>query len=209
MKKANFIFDFETFGQDRFTCALVDCAYLVFDWARFTSDNPYTGKELLGMTETFKFSLEDQKENYGYKVEKDTIENFWMKLPADVREKAKPSEHDRPLAEFIPAIDSYIGELKINKWWARGNDFDPVILRRVYDDVKGDIDIYKKLAFWNLRDTRSFIDGFTMFGHSNSFVPIEDTAAWEQFFKKHVSRYDIMADVLRLQTLARIKEGLE
>jgi hypothetical protein len=208
VKNANFIFDFETFGQDRFTCALVDCAYLIFDWDRFASDNPYTGKELLGMSETFKFELKDQLNNYGYKVEKDCIENFWMKLPADVRVHAEPSEVDRPLAEFIPTLTEHIGSLNIKKWWARGNDFDPIILRRVSEDLN-QTDIYNKLKFWNLRDTRSFIDGFTMFGHSNSFVPIEDTTAWDKFFKKHVSRYDIMADVLRLQTIVRIKEGLE
>ena len=66
------------------------------------------------------------------------------------------------------------------------------------------------LPHWKVRDTRSFIDGKTNFSlKSNGFIPIKDEARWNNVFKQHSSRHDIVADVLRLQTLVRLDNNLD
>src|SRR5262249_1499740 len=119
-----------------------------------------------------------------------------------------PSKEDRLLEEFPDFLMKLLKGKTIDKWWARGSDFDPIILRRLLYKLNR-LEPYDKLKFWALRDTRSFIDGFTMFGHDNSFAPINDVEEWNKIFIKHSSPHDIMADILRLQTLVRIKEGLD
>ena len=50
------IFDFETLGQDVFEIPVLDCSYMIFDWDRFTSDNPYTLNELVSLAQKDKVS---------------------------------------------------------------------------------------------------------------------------------------------------------
>lgn len=206
--KLHFIHDFETLGQNKQTCIVLDCSIGIFDWERFTSNEPYTPEELLNTCiHRFKFDVLDQKKNYGYKAEQQTIE-WWSQQSVEAQRRCLPSSEDRPLAEFSVWLLEHLSGKKIQKWWARGSDFDPIILRRILTDLNC-TEVENILKFWNLRDTRSFIDGFTMFGHDNSFVPMEDESEWERIFIKHSSPHDIMADILRLQTLARLKEGLD
>ena len=61
----HFIIDFETIGQNSREVPAIDCSYTTFDWERFTSDNPYSFKELVVGMESAKFDIKDQLVNHG------------------------------------------------------------------------------------------------------------------------------------------------
>jgi hypothetical protein len=63
--------------------------------------------------------------------------------------------------------------------------------------------------FWPVRDTRTWIDAKLNFPKQNGFVPLSDEEYWNKTFVKHDSRYDIAADILRLQTIARLENDME
>ncbi len=63
----HFIFDFETLGQDVFQIPMLECSYVVFDWDRFTSDNPYTLEELVSLSRKDKLEMIHQVQEHGAK----------------------------------------------------------------------------------------------------------------------------------------------
>lgn len=205
----HFIFDMETWNQNQYECALIDCSYYIFDWDRFTTDNFYTIEELLDDIKRDKFSYEYQKQykEKGFKVDPDTVD-WWAKQDKKVRIRTRPSDDDITFSDHLDNLEEYLIGNKIKYWWSRGTDYDPPILDRItrlLDRRK----IYDTLLFWALRDTRSFLDGFTLFDHRNDFCPISDTKKWDDIFEKHNSTHDIMADILRLQAVARLKLDLD
>lgn len=205
--KQNFILDYESFSQNKENCALVNCAYFLFDWDRFTTNDPYTMEELLDTIVVDKFELDDQKYTYGFKTQKDTIQ-WWMDQDEEVKKQALPSKDDITLLTYVANLAKYLGSVKVNQWWSRGNEFDPRILERILV-ATGQPDLLKNnLPYWALRDTRSFLDGAIMYEVRNDFIPMEDENKWNSTFKKHVSKHDIMADILRLQLVVRMRKGL-
>ena len=60
----DFIIDFETFGKDAQSCAVIDCSVMVFNWDKMVSDNPYTTADIT-KTKRFKLSVMDQVKKYG------------------------------------------------------------------------------------------------------------------------------------------------
>lgn len=193
---ASLIYDYETLGQNPTHAAVVCLAALVFDENRFLN-NPYTYEELLSQTKLFKFQVEPQLK-YGRTVCPESVK-WWKTLPPSIQAFLKPLDSDLDISE-IPSIFKSLNIGLMDKVYTRGNDFDPVINRTIYDYFKQD----EGYAWWKLRDTRSLFDGMT-YGHNikNSFIP----EGLEEKFQKHHPMHDIVMDVMRFQYLVQLING--
>jgi hypothetical protein len=200
------IFDFETLGTSTHNCAVLDCSLFVFDTDLFLSD-PYT-LETVTEIKTLKPSVKDQVDNYGYKVSNDTIK-FWSEQSKEVRDRIKPRPTDITLEDFVDQFIDYVASKGIKYWWSRSNSFDPIILWRMAESVGRLEELHRHLPHYKLRDTRTYIDAKLRFPKKNSFTPIKDETLWEEKFKLHNSSWDILADILRIQAIARIENDLE
>lgn len=205
----HFIYDFETLGQDVFEIPMLDCSYVVFDWDRFTSDHPYTLEELVSIARRDKLEMTHQVREHGAKyVQRDL--DWWLSQGDSAKKVLKPSPADVRVEVFINNFIDYLkGVGKISYWWSRSNTFDPIILLRWAKVVGRQAEIEELLKFWLVRDTRTWIDAKLNFPKKNGFCPLSDETYWENTFVKHDSRYDIAADILRLQTIARIENDME
>lgn len=202
------IIDFETMGSEPTDCAVIDCSVMVFDWDRFTSDNPYTVRDIKE-TRKFKLSVADQVKNYDYKVEQGVLD-FWQQQSKEVRANIKPRPDDLTVEEFVKQFHDYVIDSKPKHWWSRSNTFDPVILTRLFDSQGKKQHLYEYLKFYLVRDTRTYIDAkFNFQNKKNGFCPVADEELWESTFKAHDSSWDILADVLRLQTIVRAENDME
>lgn len=204
----HFIFDFETLGQDVNSCPIIDCSYVVFEWERFTSDNPYTATELLKMIKKNKLDITSQVKQHKFVVEQSSVD-WWKEQGSEAREKIKPRSDDVTLEEFMESILSYCEGKRIKYWWSRANTYDPIILARCASLLNMKKRMDTCLPYWGVRDTRTFIDAKFNFNGSNSFCPIQDAERWERIFVKHSSTHDITADILRLQSLMRVENDME
>ena len=63
----HFIIDFETIGQNSRLVPAIDCSYTTFEWDRFTSNNPYSLRQLVEHAQQAKFDIKDQMVNHGCK----------------------------------------------------------------------------------------------------------------------------------------------
>ncbi len=208
----HFIIDFETIGQNSREVPAIDCSYIVFDWERFTSDNPYSFKELvLGMQQA-KFDIKDQMVNHGCKYNERDLQ-WWLDQPPELRTNMKPSQQDLSAVQFMEKLIDYLrSEQPIDYWWSRSNSFDPVILDRIAQNANKQELLGQYLKYWAVRDTRTFIDAkfdFNVPGGKNGFIPVSDVAKWEYNFKAHDSKHDVAADILRLQTIVRAEADME
>lgn len=205
----HFIYDFETLGQDVFEIPMLDCSYVVFDWDRFTSEHPYTLEELVSIARRDKLEMTHQVREHGAKyVQRDL--DWWLSQGDSAKKVLKPSPADVRVEVFINNFIDYLkGVGKISYWWSRSNTFDPIILLRWAKVVGRQAEIEELLKFWLVRDTRTWIDAKLNFPKKNGFCPLSDETYWENTFVKHDSRYDIAADILRLQTIARIENDME
>jgi len=202
------IIDFETMGTEPTNCAVVDVSAMIFDWDRFTSDNPYTTKDIVE-TVRFKLSVQDQVKNYDYLVEQSVLE-FWGEQSKEVRARIKPRPDDLTVEEFVKQFHDFIIDAKVKHWWSRSNTFDPVILTRLFDSQGKKEHLYGYLKYYLVRDTRTYIDAkFNFQNKKNGFCPVADEELWESTFKAHDSSWDILADVLRLQTIVRAENDME
>ena len=189
------VYDFETLGQKP-TSAVLCLAALRFNEDRYLSDRPYTYKELLDSARFIKFSVREQVEMYGRRIDKSTID-WWKEQPREAQELIKESETDRPLAEIAPFFqDLIIDPSQISKVYTRGNTFDPIFLDSILENVKSP-EVYN---WWTVRDTRSMIDGLSFgSGLKNSFM----VPGLEESFIHHNPIHDIAMDVMRMQFLVR------
>lgn len=205
----HFIYDFETLGQDVFQIPMLDCSYVAFDWDRFTSDNPYTLEELVSLSRKDKLQMAHQVTEHGAKYTQRDLD-WWLSQSDDAKKVLKPSAQDVRVEVFIGNFIDYLKEVgKINYWWTRSNSFDPIILQRWATIVGRQEEIGNLLKFWLVRDTRTFIDAKLDFPEQNGFIPLADKEYWDKTFVKHDSRFDIAADILRLQTITRLENDME
>ena len=175
----HFILDMETIGQNVFKCPIINCSYVVFDWDRFTSSNPYTFEELLGMIKMDKLHIQDQINTYGASFKKSDLE-WWQGLDKRAQEQLKPSSQDITSEQFIAYLITYLkkelGSQPIKRWWSRANCFDPVILERVLFSIKDEEraqQLRSILKFWLIRDVRTYIDvRFEFNAKHNGFCPM-------------------------------------
>lgn len=200
MSNLHFILDYETLGQDVFTIPVVNCSYYVFDWDRFTSDNPYTFEELIALIRFDKFNVLEQL-NAGYKIGPGSMD-WWREQGEEAMKQIIPSERDIPVAEFVKNIYNYLRETKISYWWSRSNTFDPILLHRNFKDFSSREALDFVLPYWLVRDTRTYIDAQFQFKlKKNGFMPLD--AEEEKLFIKHNSIHDLAVDILRLQKIER------
>jgi hypothetical protein len=199
------IIDFETMGIDVNNCVVIDMSALVFDWDKFSSNNPYNFKDI-SQVQKYKFDIKEQVSKYNFTIDKSTVK-FWEDQPPEVRKNIVPRNTDISLEQFAEQFISYlIPNGKISNWWSRSNSFDPCILWRLFDVIGKKQQVLEYLPHWSLRDTRTWIDAKLDFPRKNGFCPIEDEKIWEQTFKAHDSAWDILADVLRLQAIDRAEK---
>lgn len=193
---ASLIYDYETLGQNPLTAAVVCLATLTFEEERFLSD-PYTFEELISLTKLYKFDVEDQL-NHGRKICPESIK-WWRDLPKSTQALLHKKEDDISLLE-IPNIFKECNIGMMDKVYTRGNSFDPVINRSVYQYLGVD----EGYRWWRLRDTRSLIDGMT-YGHNikDTFIP----EGLEDKFEVHNPVHDVAMDVMRIQHLVQIING--
>lgn len=202
----DWIFDFETLGTNPAKHIAVNCSSLRFDWSRFCSDNPYTLRELIPMVNFYKFDLEEQKA-LGWEIDKRCVKEFWMKQAPEVQAQLKPSKNDLMLAKFAKNILNDVRDL--NRWWARGAALDAPMLLKIMDQT-GDQEAFEYYAaHWKFSDTKTWFDAKFNFETRNDFVPVADEEFWDKVFVKHDSRFDVAADVLRLQTVHRVENDME
>mgnify|MGYP000049285663 FL=1 len=189
------IYDFETLGQKP-TSAVLCLAALRFNEDRYLSDEPYTYKGLLDSARFIKFSVREQVEMYGRRIDKSTID-WWKTQSQDAQELIKESEADQPLAEIVPFFrDLIVDPSQISKVYTRGNTFDPIFLDSILENVKSP-EVYN---WWTIRDTRSMIDGLSFgSGLKNMFM----VPGLEESFIRHDPIHDIAMDVMRMQYLVR------
>jgi hypothetical protein len=201
------IIDFETMGKDAGKCAVIDCSVMVFDFDRFLT-NPYT-IESISYAKRFKLSVTDQVKNYGFEIDKSTLQ-FWEEQSPEVRANIAPKKSDLTVKEFVKQFHEFLIESpKVDYWWSRSNTFDPIILSRLFAAEGKLLHLDEYLKYWRVRDTRTFIDAKLNFPKENSFSPLVDSDKWNKVFKKHDSSWDILADVLRLQQIYRAENDLE
>jgi hypothetical protein len=200
------VIDFETMGKKATKCAVVDCSVIVFEWERFSS-NPYTIANIVD-AKRFKLSVADQVKNYGWEIEKSTLQ-FWEEQEPEVRARVAPKKDDLTVKEFVKQFHEFLVESpKIDYWWSRSNTFDPIILSRLFEAEDKLLHLEEYLKYWKVRDTRTFIDAKLGFPKENGFVPLQDADKWNRVFKKHDSSWDVLADVLRLQQIFRAENDL-
>jgi hypothetical protein len=202
----HFILDYETMGQDVFTVPVINCAYFVFDWDRFTSDNPYSFNELIKEIRQDKFDFVEQVD-LGYKFKKRDLD-WWMEQGPEARKQIAPSTRDIKGKEFCDNIVDYLEGTRVKRWWSRSNTFDPILLHRNFNSFSSRETLDRVLPFWLIRDIRTYIDTRFDFGPiKNGFCPIDDEALWNQHFIAHNSIHDVAADILRLQRIERTING--
>lgn len=207
MSRKDLIIDFETMGKKATKCAVIDCSVMIFDWERFSS-NPYTTNSIVE-TKRFKLSVADQVKNYGWEIEKSTLQ-FWEEQEPEVRAKIAPKKDDLTVKEFVKLFHEFLVESpKIDYWWSRSNTFDPIILSRLFEAEDKLLHLEEYLKYWRVRDTRTHIDAKLDYPKENGFVPLTDTDKWNKVFKKHDSSWDVLADVLRLQQIFRAENDLD
>jgi hypothetical protein len=202
LRKLHFILDYETIGQDVFKAPVVNCAYYLFDWERFTSDNPYTFQELIGEIRQDKFKIREQIEDGGYSYKRDDLE-FWKQNPI-AYEQLRPTPQDISVEDFTTRLYDYVIGNKVVRWWSRSNTFDPILLHRNFLDFSSREKLDFILPYWLVRDIRTYIDTqFQFQNKKNGFCPIDDEGEWNRIFVAHNSIHDVAADILRIQKIER------
>lgn len=199
--------DFETFGVNGASCPIVNLSVKAFDWSRFC-DKPYSFKELVDSTSTFKLDVREQVKDHGRIVEKGTLD-FWQNQEASVRKQVLPLKDDLKLAEFCNKFGELLIDTgKIGFWWSRNNAFDPPILRNAFYKAGDPTLLERYLKYYRVRDTITYIDAKFNFEEDTGFIPVSDEVYWGKTFKKHDSAHDVAADIMRLQTIARAEKDL-
>ena len=187
------IFDFETLSQDQISGVVVSMAMLNFSEARFTGESSYTFDELVGNTKMIKFNVEEQVKKYNRKINKDTLE-WWNNQGEDAKQQLKPSPEDVSISELY-GFFILNKSANVNRVYSRGNTFDPIFLEHIMRQT----DYPYPYNWWEVRDTRSLIEGLT-WGTDirNNFTPPDCES-----FVAHDPKHDIALDVMTIQTLVR------
>lgn len=201
--------DFETMGDDVLDpCAAVDMSIIVGDTDKMLSDNPYSCKDVV-LAKKFKLSVKDQVANYGFTVQ-DTALKFWQEVSPEARKHVKPSADDLTVEQFINQLITHLNSIgKFDYWFSRGNTFDPIILQRLFKVVGKTYSFKEYFRFNRVQDMRSFINAKMDYPVTTNITPIQDEQFWKSVFIEHDSAWDVLADLLRYQTILRLENDLE
>jgi hypothetical protein len=201
--------DFETMGDDVLEpCAAVDMSIIVGDTEKMLSDNPYSCKDVI-LAKKFKLSVKDQVSNYGFVVQ-DSGVKFWQEVSPEARKHVKPSADDLTVEQFINQLINHLNTIgKFDYWFSRGNTFDPIILQRLFKVVGKTYTFKEYFRFNRVQDMRSFINAKMEYPVTTNITPIQDEVFWKSVFVEHDSAWDVLADLLRYQTILRLENDLE
>jgi hypothetical protein len=201
--------DFETMGDDVLEpCAAIDMSIIVGDTDKMLSDNPYSCKDLV-LAKRFKLSIADQVTNHGFVVQ-DSAVKFWQEVSPEARKHIKPSKEDLTVEQFINELINHLNYIgKFDYWFSRGNTFDPIILQRLFK-VVGKTYTFKEYFRYNrVQDMRTHINAKMDNPVTTNIIPIQDDQFWKSVFVEHDSCWDVLADLLRYQTILRLENDLE
>ena len=201
--------DFETMGDDVLEpCAAIDMSIIVGDTDKMLSDNPYSCKDLV-LAKRFKLSIADQVTNHGFVVQ-DSAVKFWQEVSPEARKHIKPSKEDLTVEQFINELINHLNSIgKFDYWFSRGNTFDPIILQRLFK-VIGKTYTFKEYFRYNrVQDMRTHINAKMDNPVTTNIIPIQDDQFWKSVFVEHDSCWDVLADLLRYQTILRLENDLE
>lgn len=183
------LIDFETLSLNPNNCAVLRFSYFLFE---FNNDIDYSFDDILNKTKSYNISVTDQTNNYGLKIDKDTL-SFWQKtLPHHLNLK-----NTLTLSNFFENLSNDLINTKIDRWWSRNNMFDPIILYRLAEQTTLAQGLETKVKFKinNVRDVRTFMDAIA--GENTSFVenPFEfDLSS----YIKYDSAHEITLDYLNM-----------
>ena len=202
------IIDFETMGQDVNKCAVIDISAMVFNWDKMVSNDPYTLADI-SKCRKFKLNIKEQVQKYGWEIESNTLA-FWNEQPKEVKRNIAPKSSDLTVEDFVKQFTDFLIEAPtIKYWWSRSNTFDPMILSRLFQSQNKLQHMEQHLKYWSVRDTRTYIDAkFNFELKKNGFAPCENDEKWDSVFKAHDSSWDILADVMRLQSIVRAENDM-
>lgn len=199
----HFILDAETIGQSIFTCPVVNISYLLFDWDRFTSEDPYTFEELVESIQTINLNIKEQIEE-GKKFKKKDLQ-FWEDQGQAALNQLLHPNRGHSVKSAVQEFTKYLTNKTPAYWWSRSNAFDPLLVQRMFEEASSKEAFDELLPFWAVRDVRTYLDTrFDFKLKRNSFCPIDDEAKWDRIFIKHNSAHDVAADVLRMQRVERL-----
>jgi hypothetical protein len=201
--------DFETMGDDVLDpCAAIDMSIIVGDTDKMLSDNPYSCKDVV-LAKRFKLSITDQVTNYGFTVQ-DSALKFWQEVSPEARKHIKPSKDDLTVEQFINQLITHMNTIgKFDYWFSRGNTFDPIIIQRLFKVVGKTYTFKEYFRFNRVQDMRTHINAKLNNPVTTNITPIQDEEFWKSVFVEHDSSWDVLADMLRYQTILRLENDLE
>lgn len=187
-----YFYDFETMGVDPYMAPVLSFAGISIDFEKMQNDE-YTLDYIIENSTYAKFDVREQIKD-GCIVEKETMD-WWSNQGEDAKHVLKPSKQDISIKNISDLfIESGSNNAKFV--YTRGNTFDPIFIDRLVKKYE----LKTPYAWWTIRDTRSYIEGlmypllerndFDIFGETDQIV-------------KHNPRYDIAADILRIQLLVK------
>lgn len=191
------LIDFETLGLNPNECAVLRFSYLLFE---FNSEK-HEFDEILSKVKSYNLSINDQVNNYGLKIDKNTL-SFWQKtLPNHLNLK-----NGLALSNFFENLSNDLIDVKIDRWWSRNNMFDPIILYRLAEQATLAQGLETKIKFKinNVRDVRTFMDAIA--SENTSFVenPFEfDLTS----YIKYDSAHEITLDYLNMMKAYNLLNG--
>ena len=158
-KYTDVMIDLETFGTDS-NAVIVVIAGIKFNRAEPTKP--------LGNMETFYVRIDPEScKKAGLTVNEQTL-NWWHSQPLNSRYEAVENPDRLPLKTALLKFSEWLRETPTTKRiWAKGTDFDCVILSNAYKAVN----LPTPWKFWNVRDLRTLMD---IAGVKNSDLPSGD-----------------------------------
>lgn len=99
MPKDSVIYDYETLSKNRHRGVILCVAAIRFNEARYLSNDPYTYKELLNLSNMMKFSVADQVQSYNRVIDKDTLD-WWSNQSSGAKTLLRESDSDVSIREI-------------------------------------------------------------------------------------------------------------
>lgn len=192
------LIDFETLSLNPNNCAVLRFSYLLFE---FNSEQ-HEFNEILNKVKSYNLSINDQVNNYGLKIDKNTL-SFWQKSLSDHLNL----RNTLTLSDFFENLFNDLIDVKIDRWWSRNNLFDPVIFYRLAEQATLAQGLETKVKFKinNVRDVRTFMDAIA--SENTSFVenPFEfDLSS----YIKYDSAHEITLDYLNMTKAYQLLNGI-
>jgi hypothetical protein len=202
--------DFSMLGYHPEDCVILDCSIAFANKEKMLSETPYTTMSAFKEVKRFKLDIPSQKA-LGFVAHESGID-FWKMQSKDMIARVlKPSDKDLPVADFTTAfIDYLIPKGSIDTWWSWNSMDDAAILWRLFRSVNKEATIREYLPRHRARDVASFIDAkFDLENKILDFVPIDDVDYWNKIYVKTDSAMEVMANIMRIQTILRAESDLE